>query len=102
MTSFDFNETSHEGNINLPSFCDFSCWNIQINDSETPADMLIISGDQVYDDIFVFASYLFDYTVPIVVIRLGLHLQIVSPSFIQVCFVGKQSLVLQLSVIIMS
>ena len=51
--------------------------------------MLIISGDQVYDDIFVFASYLFDYTVPIVVIRLGLHLQIVSPTFIQVCFVVK-------------
>ena len=51
--------------------------------------MLIIGGDQVYDDIFVFASDLFDYTVAIVVIRLRLHLQIVSPTFIQVCFVVK-------------
>ena len=51
--------------------------------------MLIIGGDQVYDDIFVFASDLFNYAVAIVVIRLGLHLQIVSPSFLQVCFVGK-------------
>ena len=96
MTSFDFNETSHEGNINLPSFCDFSCWNIQINDSETPADMLIFGGDQVCDDIFVFASDLFDYTVAIVVICQRLHLQIVSPTFMQVCFVVKQSLALQL------
>ena len=69
MTSLDFNETRHEGNINLPSFCDFSCWNIKINDSETPADMLIFGGDQVCDDIFVFASDLFDYTVAIIVIR---------------------------------
>ena len=89
MTRFDFNETSHEGNINLPSFCDFSCWNILINDSKTPADMLIFVSDQVCDDIFVFASDLFDYTVAIVVICLGLHLQIVSPTFIQVCFIVK-------------
>ena len=89
MTSFDFNETSHEGNINLPSFCDFSCWNIQINDSETPADMLIIGGDQVYDDIFVFASDLFDNTVAIVVICFMLHLPIVSSTFVQGCFVVK-------------
>ena len=49
--------------------------------------MLIVGGDQVYDDIFVFASDLFDYTVAI--IRLGLHLQIVCPTFIQVSFVVK-------------
>ena len=96
MTRFNFNETSHEGNINLPSFCDFSCWNIQINDSETPADMLIFGGDQVCDDIFVFASDLFDYTVAIVVICERLHLQIFSPTFIQTYFVVKQSLVLKL------
>ena len=51
--------------------------------------MLIIGGDQVYDDIFVFASDLFDYTVAIVVIRLGLHLQIFSPTLMQVRFVVK-------------
>ena len=102
MTSFDVNETRHEGNINLPSFCDFSCWNIQINDSETPADMLIFGGDQVCDDIFVFASNLFDYTVAIVIIHQGLHLQIVSPTFIQVSFVVKQNLVLQVSVAMMN
>ena len=47
--------------------------------------MLIISGDQVYDDVFVFASDLFDYTFAIVVIRLGLHLQIVSPTGMFCC-----------------
>ena len=51
--------------------------------------MLIIGGDQVYDDIFVFASDLFDYIIAIVVFCLGSHLQIVSPTFIQVCFVVK-------------
>ena len=51
--------------------------------------MLIFGGDQVCDDIFVFASDLFDYTVAITIIRLGLHLQIACPTFIQVSFVVK-------------